>query len=493
MGLCQPFIFNELLTGASGIPGTSPTPDAHAVLLLLLLSLPELPELPELLGYGDELSGGETEVAPPWGHQMPVSALPMPEAFDMPEADAEPMADVKPGLGVSRQSFVESFVTGTLPLSDAPLAPMKRYVGNEAHRPLLGSTVNSAPVPINLADIHQFKPGVYNAITDVPGIKVGQVTLVQPGADPIQTGITAVVPDMARLTNGQGNLATYGLSAYGDAISGYGEMTGLYGVRTLGVMNAPVIMTNTRAVGRVYSGVGMYYRKHFPGLWRTGLPIVGECWDGRYNTINTLNIEEQDAVEAIESASSGPVLQGRVGAGRGMRSFGLQGGLGSSSRQFEVGGKTYTVGVLVNSNHGQLEYMPQAMRDALTEAIGDVQQLSVQARAKELKPVGQEDGGSIVIVMATDLPMTSDQLALLVARATAGLAMVGSRLSITSGDFAIAFSTAKPVPLEKGAPPIQVQTRLSWDELNTLFDAAVEAVAEAQINALVAGYGGGRR
>lgn len=350
--------------------------------------------------------------------------------------------------------------------------------------------ISDQPVSLQIPELSRYETGLYNAITDVKGIQVGHVTLIKEGPSPIQTGVTAILPDYPLLTRGEGNSATYGLPAFGDTISGYGEMTGLYAVRTLGVMNSPVILTNTRAVGRAFTGVGQYYRKHFPGLWRGGLPIVGECWDGRFNTINDLSVTEQDVVRALESAQGGPVAQGRIGAGRGMRSFGLHGGMGSASRVFEVGNKTYTLGVLVNSNHGDLDKMPAHIREALSDQIGSAQGWAERAQAESLAPVGQEDGGSIMIIIATDLPLSADQLALLIPRATAGLCVLGSKLSITSGDFVLAFSTARPVPLEKGAPLVQLQTRLNWDELNTVFEATVEAVAEAQLNALVASYAG---
>jgi len=326
----------------------------------------------------------------------------------------------------------------------------------------------------------RFEPGPYNAITDVSGVEVGHVTIQKESPHRIRTGVTAIVPH-------SGNLALTGLWASGRMLNGNGELTGLDYIQQSGILNSPIILTNTYAVGTADTGVFDYYAKHYGTSWPGALPVVGECYDGVFNTIEDRSaVSPQDVVTAIETAQSGPVPQGRVGAGTGMRSFELHAGIGSASRRIQLGNTWYTVGVLVNMNHSRLADLDPTIRSVLEKALHHtLADLKAQDDLDRVKRAPGSDG-SIMIVIATDLPLLPHELSLLVDRAALGIGQLGSTMAMSSGDGVIAFSTATQIPLDS-AEPISMSA-IHPEQLTPVFRATIEAVTEAQINALLASH-----
>lgn len=337
--------------------------------------------------------------------------------------------------------------------------------------------------------IGRYPPGPLNAITDVAGVKVGHVTLIKgegplkPGEGPVRTGVTVVIPrdDVWR------NKAPAGAFV----LNGTGEMTGLAWVAESGFLESPIALTNTLNVPRVANGVISWMITRYPDIGITDdtlTPVVAECDDGRLNDIQGRHVSEQDVIEALDHASAGPVAEGTVGAGTGMVSYGFKGGIGTSSRRLpdEEGG--YTVGVLVNANHGRRPELIIAgvpvgrLYDRGEPFSGKSSALEgSDAVAHEGQPGGGE--GSIIVIIATDAPLDSRQLSRLAKRAALGLARTGSTARHGSGDFMLAFSTANIIPHYPKERTFSM-THLADTHLNPLLTATVEATEEAIVNAL---------
>ena len=320
--------------------------------------------------------------------------------------------------------------------------------------------------------IGRYQPGPLNAITDVTGVKVGHVTLIKgdgnliPGKGPIRTGVTVIVP--------RDDIWHKKVPAGVFVLNGTGEMTGLAWVAESGFLEYPIALTNTLNVPRVANGVMTWMIKQYPGIGITDdtlTPVVAECDDSRLNDSQGRHVSEDDVVTALDTASSGPVMEGSVGAGTGMVSYGFKGGIGTSSRRLSDHEGGYTVGVLVNANHGR--------RDELVVngiPVGKRYDLENQASMP-----GAE--GSIIVVIATDAPLDARQLGRLAKRAALGLARTGSTARHGSGDFMLAFSTGNTIP-HYPQDPIFSMTHLADTHLNPLFTATVEATEEAILNAL---------
>jgi L-aminopeptidase/D-esterase-like protein len=322
-------------------------------------------------------------------------------------------------------------------------------------------------------------PGPFNAITDVAGVTVGQVTLIsgegklQVGKGPVRTGVTAVLP--------RGK--TYDpVFAGWYSLNGNGEMTGTTWIEEGGFLEGPIMITNTHSVGVVRDAVIAWQLKHKlyealpgePGIFWS-LPVVAETYDGWLNDINGFHVKAGHAFEALDNATSGPVAEGGVGGGTGMMTHGFKGGIGTASRQVREHGRTYTVGVLVQSNYG--------MRETLTIAGVPIGQEITDLLPTDGAPEG--DTGSIIVIVATDAPLLPHQLKRIARRVPMGLARVGSYAGNGSGDIFIAFSTANPgAAAREGAKQAEF---LPNDSLSPLFLATVEATEEAIVNALVAG------
>jgi D-aminopeptidase len=320
-------------------------------------------------------------------------------------------------------------------------------------------------------------PGAANAITDVAGVEVGQTTLIsgegplQVGAGPVRTGVTAVLPRGKNL-----NSAVF---AGFFALNGNGEMTGTHWVEESGVLEGPVMITNTHSVGVVRDAVIQYMVSHAqPGAQPWAMPVVAETYDGFLNDINGFHVKPEHVFHAIDSAHTGPVEEGGVGGGTGMVCNQFKGGIGTASRKLSAADGGYTVGVLVQCNYGA--------RSALRIAG-----VPVGREITDLRP-GREpnrDNGSIIIVVATDAPLVGQQCKRLARRASLGIGRNGGYSGNGSGDIFIAFSTANPgVNLNSFAArgPAQV-TVLPNDRLDPLFEATVQATEEAIVNAMVAG------
>ncbi|HPV81589.1 MAG TPA: P1 family peptidase [Nitrospira sp.] len=336
----------------------------------------------------------------------------------------------------------------------------------------------------------QLEPGPLNAITDVPGVKVGQVTVMrgdgalQPGQGPVRTGVTVVVPREDVWHNK--------VPAGAFVLNGTGEMTGLAWVAESGFLEYPIALTNTLNVPRVANGVISWMLRRYPGIGITDdtlTPVVAECDDGRLNDIQGRHVSEADVMQALDEATSGPVAEGTVGAGTGMISYGFKGGIGTASRQLPAAAGGFTVGVLVNANHGRrpelvMGGVPVGQRydAAPTQASGLPDPNPERVYATREGSSGNAEG-SIIVIIATDAPLDSRQLTRLGKRAALGLARTGSTARHGSGDFMLAFSTGNVIPHYPTEPTFSL-THLADTHLNAVITATVEATEEAILNAL---------
>jgi L-aminopeptidase/D-esterase-like protein len=312
-------------------------------------------------------------------------------------------------------------------------------------------------------------PGLLNAITDVKGVEVGQVTLIK-GKD-VRTGVTIVFP------RGHANLTpVYG--GYFD-LNGNGEMTGQAYLQDFGVVHGPIGITNTNAIGDVYAGIQHWSQKAFgEATW----PVVAETWDGTLNDLAGFHVKPETAIAAIEAAKPGPVDEGNVGGGTGMVCFGFKGGIGTASRAITLGGKGYTVGVLVQCNTGDRKVLRIAGAPVGTELA----HLFLPCEGTKCSNEPPSDQGSIIIVVATDAPLIPTQLDRLAKRAAMGLARLGSYSGNDSGDLIVSFSTGTADannPDQTAPAPIAA---LANHGIDPIFEATVQATEEAVVNALVA-------
>lgn len=324
--------------------------------------------------------------------------------------------------------------------------------------------------------IGQYPTGPLNAITDVEGIKVGHATLIsgegplKPGHGPIRTGVTVVIPrhDVWRKKVPAGSFV----------LNGTGEMTGLSWIAESGFLEYPIALTNTLNVPRVANGLMSWMIKQYPAVGiddDTLTPVIAECDDGRLNDIQGRHVSEQDVIAALDGAIGGPVKEGTVGAGTGMVSYGFKGGIGTASRKLPESEGGYTIGVLVNANHGR--------RPELVVAGVPVGRLyEPPAQITETISPGQSEG-SIIIIVATDAPLDSRQLNRLAKRAALGLARTGSTARHGSGDFILAFSTGNVIP-HYPKDHTYTLTHLADTHVNPLISATVESTEEAVLNAL---------
>lgn len=313
------------------------------------------------------------------------------------------------------------------------------------------------------------QPGGWNAITDVPGVKVGHATLIRGsgklvvGEGPVRTGVTVIWPRSDILQN-------Y-LPCGSDIPNGNGEVTGLLQIEKLGILASPICLTNTSSVGDVYDAMLDHLpRDELPPVE----PIVGETWDAWLNDTEGRHVHPEHVAQALESASTGPVAEGSVGGGTGMISYGFKGGVGTASRVLPEPLDAYTVGALVQANHGgrsqlRIDGVP------VGEAISDLRPDPDWARSLN----------SILMVVATDAPLLDYQLDRVARRAVHGLAKTGSTSSNSSGDFTVAFSTANRIPRQRfwTGEGYELRTLEQFD-INSVLTAAAEATEEAIINAL---------
>ena len=310
-------------------------------------------------------------------------------------------------------------------------------------------------------------PGPLNAITDVAGVTVGMTTLIEGEGDhAVRTGVTAILP------RGRATLDRPAFAGW-FALNGNGEMTGTTWIAESGFLEGPVMITNTHSVGVVRDAVIRWRVEQgeadASGYWWS-LPVVAETWDGELNDINGFHVAPEHVFAALEGAGDGPVAEGSVGGGTGMICYYLKCGTGTASRVLSERHGGYTVGVLVQANHG-------GPRQLVVAGV---------PVGREMRPDAEPtpESGSIIIVVATDAPLLPHQLDRLARRASLGLARTGAVSGNGSGDIFIAFSTANP---DAGGPRPAAAEFVSNERIDPLFTATVEATEEAIINALVAG------
>ncbi len=342
-------------------------------------------------------------------------------------------------------------------------------------------------------------PGPLNAITDVSGVRVAHSTLIQGegelrvGEGPVRTGVTVIFP--------RGDDPADPVFSGWFALNGNGEMTGTTWIEESGFLEGPIAITNTHSVGVVRDAIIGWQAERGSGFQPWSLPVVAETYDGSLNDINGFHVRPQHVYAALEAAASGPVAEGNVGGGTGMRCLGFKCGIGTSSRIVDLGGEPFTVGVLVRANCGGRRRLTSAGvpvgREILREDAARRDEATVPETAKApgnaaVAPVPEipeaadleTDRGSIIIVVATDAPLLSHQLKRIARRAALGVARTGGTAGNGSGDIFVAFSTANAGAAS--ARPVAELTMLSNSRISPVFDATVEATEEAIINALIA-------
>lgn len=326
------------------------------------------------------------------------------------------------------------------------------------------------------------KTGEFNAITDVAGIEVGYSTIISGegknivGKGPIRTGVTAIFP--------RGKAKKFSpVYANWYSLNGNGEMTGTTWVTESGFLETPIMITNTNSVGVVRDAVLKWYvdTDWYKGEdWWYTYPVVAETYDGFLNDIYGFHVKEKHVLEAIENASGGKIAEGNVGGGTGMMCLGFKGGTGTSSRVFTINDSTYTVGALVQSNFGAKRNLSIAGVPVGLE-LKDTLNYEYKAPPQSRR---QEGDGSIIVVVATDVPLLPHQLKRIAQRIPLGVGIVGGRGSNGSGDIFMAFSTANETAFNRDRTTT-VET-MSNDLLLPVFEATVQVVEEAIINAMIA-------
>lgn len=325
-------------------------------------------------------------------------------------------------------------------------------------------------------------PGVFNAITDVQGVEVGYSTIITGkgentvGNGPIRTGVTAIFP--------RGKAKKFSpVYANWYSLNGNGEMTGTTWVTESGFLETPIMITNTNSVGVVRDAVLKWYvdTDWYSGEdWWYTYPVVAETYDGFLNDIYGFHVKEKHVLEAIENSSSGQISEGNIGGGTGMMCLGFKGGTGTSSRVLKIKDSSYTVGAIVQSNFGAKRNLSIAgvpVGIELKDTLNSVFNGPPKSRR-------QEGDGSIIVIVATDVPLLPHQLKRIAQRIPLGIGIVGGRGSNGSGDIFLAFSTANEGAFNRD--DIASITSMPNDLLMPVFEATVQVVEEAIINAMIA-------
>jgi D-aminopeptidase len=329
--------------------------------------------------------------------------------------------------------------------------------------------------------IGRFPAGQWNAITDVGGVRVGHTTLnwgqgpLEVGKGPVRTGVTAVMP----------NADVFGRRAVagGFVLNGAGEVSGLTQVQEWGLLETPILLTNTMAVGKVSDAAVKWMTKKWPKIGTEEdvvIPLVGECDDSWLNDTVGRHVRSEHVYRAIDQAVSGPVAEGSVGAGTGLITCDFKAGIGTSSRRVTVGatahnvdaGREYTIGILVQSNFG-------VMRSLRVDGAPVGQVLEPRFR----DPRRERNAGSIITIIATDAPLLSPQLVRICKRAALGIGRIGSFAAHGSGEIIVAFSTANVVPRETSRMTATLDVLLD-EACDPLYEAVVECTEESIVNAL---------
>jgi D-aminopeptidase len=330
--------------------------------------------------------------------------------------------------------------------------------------------------------IGQLPTGPLNALTDVAGIRVGHTTLVEGegplrvGHGPVRTGVTVIVPH-----DGPSHEALY---AGAHTLNGNGEMTGLAWIAESGMLTTPIGLTNTHSVGMVHHAlIEAHRRAAGDGANHWSLPVVAETWDGYLNDVDGQHVRAEHVFAALAGAAGGPVAEGNVGGGTGMKAFGFKAGIGTASRVVADGDDSYAVGVLVQANHG-------ARRRLRIDGVPVGEEVGVDVIPWLGTPVPPEGAGSVIGIVATDAPLLPHQCRRLAQRASLGVAMMGAAGENSSGDLFLAFATGNRglTAREDGVerPPTASVTTLNDAHIDSLFYAVIEGTEEAVVNALLA-------
>jgi D-aminopeptidase len=311
--------------------------------------------------------------------------------------------------------------------------------------------------------------GTYNAITDVPGVKVGHTTLIYDEPRIARTGVTMILP------RGEPFIQNRPFAAY-YSFNGNGEMTGLPWIEESGMLTSSIGITNTYQVGIVRDAlIELEAQYDNELLWC--LPVVAETYDGFLNDIGAFHLKPEHVHQALESAQSGPVVEGNIGGGTGMICHGFKGGIGTSSRLVKFASETYTVGVLVQANYGRRELLR-------VDGVPVGEEITPKIVPLPGQPAKDTGAGSIIVIIATDAPLLPGQCKRLAQRATVGLGRVGGYGHNSSGDIFLAFATGNDIPASSGQ--LYSLRMIPQDDINDFLTAVVEATEESILNALCA-------
>jgi D-aminopeptidase len=323
--------------------------------------------------------------------------------------------------------------------------------------------------------IGHYPPGRFNAITDVPGVRVGHSTLIRgsgalkPGEGPVRTGVTAILPHA-------GNIFDDRAVGSGFVLNGAGEVSGLTQVMEWGLIESPILLTNTLSVGTVSEATVKYLVEHNPGIGDQHdvvIPVVGECDDSWLNDAAGRHVRSEQVYQAIDGAASGPVAEGNVGGGTGMVTCDFKAGIGTSSRRLPQHEGGYTVGALVMSNFGR---MVDLRVDGV--AAGELLAPNYEGYLKR-----RASYGSIIVVVGTNAPLLPHQIARLCKRAALGVGRVGSHAEHGSGEIVIGFSNANSVPRQTRKMVYRMKALLDTS-IDPLYKVTVEATEEAILNSM---------
>jgi D-aminopeptidase len=330
------------------------------------------------------------------------------------------------------------------------------------------------------------RAGHFNAITDVPGVEVGHTTLIEgegpliKGKGPVRTGVTVLLPRAMKFDPVFANWYT---------LNGNGDMTGTHWITESGFLETPILITNTGSVGIVRDAAWQWMDQHhyysaFGNDFWYAYPVVAETWDGFMNDINGEHVKKEDVFAAFDNAKGGVVAEGSVGGGTGMICYSFKGGIGTASRVLPKSQGGYTVGVLVQCNHGsryQLTIAGVPVGKELQDTLG----LILDGKPVGISSAPRQETGSIIVVVATDAPLLPNQLKRIAQRVPLGITRTGGIGGNGSGDIFIAFSTANPEAFSNDS--VSTVSFLPNDLINPLFEATIQATEESIINALVAG------
>jgi D-aminopeptidase len=323
--------------------------------------------------------------------------------------------------------------------------------------------------------IGRFRPGRFNAITDVAGVLVGHSTIIRgkgelkPGFGPVRTGVTAILPNKR-------NIFMDRLIGGGFVLNGAGEVSGMTQVMEWGLIETPILLTNTMSVGAVSDAVARQMVSQYPGIGDEHdviIPVVGECDDSWLNDITGRHVKEANVLEAMSTASDGPVAEGSVGGGTGMMTCDFKGGIGTSSRKLPEVYGGYTLGVLVMSNFGRMANL----------RVGGLPMGPILMEKYQDLPKRERSYGSIIAVVATDAPLLSNQMNRLCKRVGLAIGRVGSYAAHGSGEIVVGFSTANVIP--RRTQKMIYKAKILLDQrLDPLYEAVMDATEEAILNSM---------